>query len=291
VTATQALPATRPATVRPPVEESRGRRGSRRIGNVALRIGVLVAAGLVWELYARTFPSLFFPPLSAILENAWNDWVTGEWDTLFVAPVLLDMLGASFARLLPGLLYGVLAGIVLGVALARVRVLGEMFSPLIQFFRAIPSSAKIPLFMALMGIGDAMKIWVIAISVALPLLMNVMDGVRNIDPTLLAVAKVYRVGRWNRLWGIILPASSPQTFAGLRIATMVALIVLVLSELTGAANGIGYYVLYAQRMFQVDDMWAGVLVLGLLGYLLNSALSLAESRILRWHRQSTATAR
>ncbi|MCU1638299.1 MAG: hypothetical protein JWL94_946 [Microbacteriaceae bacterium] len=290
MTATKLVQAARTMIVRQPAEDSR-RRGWRQLGDLALRLAVLIGAGLVWELYARAFPSLFIPPISAILANAWDQWVTGDWRALFIAPVFLEMLAASFRRLVPGLIYGAVSGIILGVALARVRFLGEMFSPLIQFFRAIPSSAKIPMFMVLLGIGDTMKIWVIGISVALPLLMNVMDGVRNVDPTLLAVAKVYRVGPWTRLWGVILPAAAPQTFAGLRIATMIALIVLVLSELTGAADGVGYYVLYAQRMFYVLDMWAGVLVLGFIGYLLNAVVSLAEVRILRWHRQSTSTAR
>lgn len=254
-----------------------------------LRLGVLFGAGLLWEALARIFSSPFIPPLSAILANAWEQWVITDDGLIRLSPDLLTMFSASFARLIPGLAWGILAGITLGILVARVQWISELCMPLFQFLRAIPSSAKIPLFMAVLGIGDAMKIWVIAIAVALPLLMNAADGARNIDPTLLAMSEVYKVGTWQRLTRIVLPAASPQIFAGLRIATTISLIVLVVTELTGASSGVGHFVNYAQTQFLVLDMWAGVLLLGAIGYLLNVVLSFAEKRVLRWQHESTAT--
>lgn len=259
------------------------------IFSALIRLGVLVGAGLLWEVLTRIFDSPFIPPLSAIIVNAWEQWVITDNGPIRLSSDLVAMFAASFARLIPGLAWGILAGVTLGVLVARVQWVSELFFPLFQFLRAIPSSAKIPLFMALLGIGDAMKIWVIAIAVALPLLMNAADGVRNIDPTLIAMSEVYKVGTWQRLTRIILPAASPQIFAGLRIATTISLIVLVVAELTGASSGVGHFVNYAQTQFLVLDMWAGVLLLGAIGYILNVVLSFAEKRILRWQYESTAT--
>lgn len=277
----------------PPPAGRRHRRLPRgfRLGPLLIKAAVLLGAATLWEIYARLFPSLFVPPITKIIGHAWKRWTGPDAGTLFLSSRFLDMVGSSFARLLPGLLIGAAAGIILGVALARIKKLGDVCTPLVHFLRAIPSSAKIPLFIVLLGIGDAMKVWVIGVTVAFPLLINVMDGVRNVEPTLLDMARVYGAGRWNTLRRIILPAAMPQTFAGLRIATMVALIVMVLAEMMGATDGIGYSVLYAERKFQVLDMWAGVFVLGLVGYLLNAVVSFAEHRILSWHRQSSAGAR
>lgn len=277
----------------PPSTPGGRRRRSRgfRLGPMLVKAAVLLGAAALWEFYAQLFPSLFVPPLTKIIGHAWERWVSGDVSTLFLSPTFLEMIASSFARLLPGLLIGAAAGITLGVALARIKTLGDVCTPLIHFLRAIPSSAKIPLFIVLLGIGDAMKVWVIGVTVAFPLLINVMDGIRNVEPTLLDMARVYGAGKWNTMRRIILPAAMPQTFAGLRIATMVALIVMVLAEMMGATDGIGYNVLYAQRKFQVLDMWAGVFVLGVVGYLLNAVVSFAEHRILAWHRQSSAGTR
>lgn len=272
--------------LRLPGQPKRTSEGRKRLTSFLISFTVLVGAGLVWELVARSQQELFFPPLSAVLANAWEQWMVQPDGAVGPTQVLLGMLGASFARVGPGLLYGALAGIAFGILLARVNWMHELFFPVFQFLRAIPSSAKIPMFMALLGITEAEKISVIAVGVALPLMMNVMDGVKNIDPTLESMAKVYKISRWDRLWGIIVPSAGPQIFTGLRVATMVALIVLTLAELTGASSGIGYYISYASSNFKPLDMWSGVLLIGALGYLMNLLLTVIEHRALRWQRES-----
>jgi ABC-type nitrate/sulfonate/bicarbonate transport system permease component len=117
-----------------------------------------------------------------------------------------------------------------------------------------------------------------------PILLNTIDGVRGVDPTMLEMSRSYgltRARQWSR---VLLPAALPQIFSGLRAALSIALILMVISEMIASTNGIGYFVLDAQRTFAIPEMWSGIILLGVLGYALNALLMLVERRILRWHR-------
>jgi ABC-type nitrate/sulfonate/bicarbonate transport system permease component len=95
---------------------------------------------------------------------------------------------------------------------------------------------------------------------------------------------VFRVTGWQRLWQVILPAAAPKIFAGLRVSLSLALILMVISELVGSTAGIGDHLVNAQRGFQLPEMWAGIVLLGILGLLLNGLFVLVELRVLAWHR-------
>jgi len=262
-----------------------GPRTARRrpaASGLLLKAGVLLAAGIVWEAAARLFPSIFVPPLSKVLQHAWTSWSSLDPNATFGTNVFAMIL-ASFSRLVPAIVLATLIGLVLGVAIARIRILDHLLTPVVHFIRAIPSTAKIPIFIALLGIGDAMKISVIVVAALFPFMLNVIHGVKDIHDTTVDVCKVYRINRSDFFLRVLLPGALPQIFSGLRLMTMIALIVMVLTEMIGASDGVGYYVLYAERRFLVLDMWAGVLLLGAMGYLFSFVLNLLELRLLRWH--------
>jgi ABC-type nitrate/sulfonate/bicarbonate transport system permease component len=123
-----------------------------------------------------------------------------------------------------------------------------------------------------------------------PVLLNTIDGVTGIDPTLRETARVYGVGGRDRLRRIVLPAASPQIFAGMRTSLSLALILMVISEMVASTNGIGFFVLQSQRSFAIPEMWSGILLLGLLGYALNLIFVVVERRVLAWHRGARASA-
>jgi ABC-type nitrate/sulfonate/bicarbonate transport system permease component len=110
----------------------------------------------------------------------------------------------------------------------------------------------------------------------------------GVDPTLRETTRVYGISERDRLWRVMLPAASPQIFAGLRTAVSLALILMVISEMVASTNGIGYFVLQSQRTFAIPEMWSGILLLGILGYVLNGIFVLIEKRVLRWHREAHA---
>jgi len=124
---------------------------------------------------------------------------------------------------------------------------------------------------------------VIFFSCAWPILLNTIDGVRNLDGVLLNTARTFGLSRRKIIWQVILPACAPQIATGLRVSLPIMLILVVISEMVGSADGIGYFVLDSQRRFKVAQMYAGMLALALLGYLLNQLFNLIYHLILPWH--------
>jgi ABC-type nitrate/sulfonate/bicarbonate transport system, permease component len=257
----------------------------RRLKDFAIRWGALLGLGVAWEIVALLLRSPFFPPLTKVIDRFVQLWFSGPPEAFFLTEKVGTDLVPSLIRLFGGWGIGVILGIVLGVAIGRNKVFGDFVEPIIHFARAIPPPALLPIFFILLGIGNEMKISLIAFAVLWPVLLNTIDGVRSVETLHLDTARVFEFGRAKVFFSIVLPSASPKIFAGLRVSLAVALIVLVISEMT-SSSGIGYNVVIAQRGFRMLDMWAGILVLGILGYILNALLALVESRVTRWHRGS-----
>ena len=261
-----------------------GLRVRSRASGVLVSLGVIVGVGVVWQIVTTIQDSVFFPTMTEILSRAYERWLTGPASHLFLTDAVFDDVVPSLVRLLSGWFIAVLAGLLAGFAIGRARVVADFVDPMVHFARAIPPPALIPLFIVLLGLGNPMKVGLIAFGVVWPILLNTIDGVRSVESEQLDTARVFQIGRIRRQTHIVLPAASPKIFAGLRISLSIAVILMVISEMVAATDGIGFHVLQAQRSFRILDMWAGILLLGLLGYGLNSALLGVERRILRWHR-------
>ncbi len=240
---------------------------------------LLVAA---WWLATEHSTSLYFPPLSTILDAFHQLWIFDRVPT-DVAPSLL--------RFAVGLVLGVGAGVVIGTVLGlRPRAFAAC-DPLLQLMRATPIIALLPLAVVLLGTGTLEKVVVIAFAATWPTLLNTIDGVRGAHPTLLDVAAVFRLTRRRVVRAVVLPAASPQIVAGIRTSIAVAVVAMVGSELVAASNGIGYFILQAQRTYDIAGMWAGMILLGLLGYGVNGLFALIERRVLRWHASERTVSR
>jgi hypothetical protein len=143
-----------------------------------------------------------------------------------------------------------------------VRFFYNLLEPITEVLRPIPSPAYLPIMILFLGIDDEMKIFMIAFASVFPVLLNTYSGVRSVDPIQLQTARTFGVSGRRLLTQIVLPAASPYIFTGMRISLAVALIVMVISEMVAASNGIGYFILSAQRGFKIRDMFAGVLTIG-----------------------------
>jgi ABC-type nitrate/sulfonate/bicarbonate transport system permease component len=267
--------------VRPPRRTAASRTWLR---DFAVRWGALLALGVVWELAARAADSLYFPPISEIITRFVQLWLSGPPSALFLTEGVAADIVPSLARMLGGWTVAVAAGVVLGVAIGRSRVLGDFVEPIVHFVRAIPPPALLPIFFILLGFGNEMRVALIAFAVIWPVLLNTIDGVRSVESLHLDTGRVFEFDRRKVFFGIVLPSASPKIFAGMRVSLSVALIVMVISEMVGQQEGIGSIILGAQRTYRMLDMWSGILLLGILGYVLNAILALVESRVTRWHR-------
>ncbi|HET8754912.1 MAG TPA: ABC transporter permease [Solirubrobacteraceae bacterium] len=253
---------------------------SRALATV-LEITVPLLLLVLWGLLSAGSDTYYFPPLTDILQTFMDTWVFER--------VRSDVI-PSLTRLAAGYGIACLVAITAGLALGLSRTLRRATDPIVQFLRAIPPPALLPFGILVLGVGNAMKIFIIAFVCLWPVLLNTIDGVAGVDPTLRDTARVYDVGPVDRVLRVTLPAAAPQIFAGMRTALSLALILMVISEMVASTNGIGYFVLQAQRSFAIPEMWSGILLLGILGYVLNALFLLVERRVLRWHRGARASA-
>jgi sulfonate transport system permease protein len=253
---------------------------SRRAGIVLLELAVPAVLVAAWWLGSSGSTSLYFPALSDSLSSLWHVWLTMD-----LSPDVVP----SLEHLALGLLIAIAAGVTGGLVLGAAPGVADAFAPVLEFLRAIPGVALLPAALFLLGIGPAMQVSVIAYGTVWPILLNTADGVRSTDPVVRDVARSYRIGWASRLLRIVIPAASPQIVAGIRTALSIGITVIVFSEMVGSTDGIGYQILQAQRGFQIPQMWAGIILLGILGYLLNLAFRLFERLVLRWHRGMRAS--
>lgn len=258
-----------------------GGKPSRLRGNV-LGFVVLLGVLAVWEIMARLLQSFYFPPFSVA--------VLRLFDMLTDPEFLRGQAAPSVVRMLVGYVIAGGAGLVIGVLTGSFRTLFKTLDPFFEFFRAIPPPIIIPVGILLLGIGDAMKVVVIAFGTFWPVLLNSNDGARGVSQERLETAAVFGLRRAQTIVRVVLPSALPNIFAGLRIGLSLSLIMMVISEMIGSTNGIGYFILDAQKTFRVPDMFAGIALLGLLGYLLNAGFLALENKILGWHHGQTETA-
>lgn len=240
--------------------------------------GFLFVAGLMvaWETLSRAgaISPLFFPPVSAILASFAGSVLSGE---------IPYQVAVSLRRGAAGYFLAAAVFIPLGLLMGLYRALYRALEIVIEILRPIPPPAVVPAAMLFFGIGDAMKVFVIFFSSAWPILLNTIDGVRNIDAPLLHTARTFGVAGGRALLKVVLPAASPQIMTGLRVSLAIALILVVISEMVGSTDGIGYFILDSQRRFQVVQMYSGMLTLALLGYGLNQLFLFLHRRLLAWH--------
>ncbi len=230
---------------------------------------------LFWEFWAPAAPKLqlYFPPVSRIFSALGQAIAAGS-----IAQHLLTTLG----RFAEGFLLAAVLAVLLGVMLGYFGFVHGLLATLIELLRPMPSVAIIPVAILLLGIGDAMIVSVTVYASVWPILINTIDGVRNIDRTLIDTGRTFGLGRRQILWQIILPGASPYIVTGLRIGLSIALILVTTAEMIAGSKGLGFYILDEERAMNSANMYAGIVVVALLGYALNRLFLLIETRAMKW---------
>jgi len=233
---------------------------------------VLLAA---WEIVPRLglVDPVFLPPFSIVVAAWWDLAQSGALAAHGVA---------SLSRAFGGLAIAIVLAIPLGLLIGANRRLGEVLDPLIEVFRNTAPLALLPVFTLILGIGEVSKVTMVVYAASWPILLSTVTGVRTVDPLLIKAARSMGLGPAALFRKVVLPASVPTIFTGVRLAAAISLLVLIAAEMVGARAGLGYMINAAQFNFQIPEMYAGIVTLSAIGLLLNVALRRVESRLSRW---------
>jgi ABC-type nitrate/sulfonate/bicarbonate transport system permease component len=235
---------------------------------------------LLWEISVRAqwVQSFGFPAFSTVVVAFWQFLVSGD-----VVQVLLP----SLQRWMIGYAIAIVVGVAVGLLMGYVTFFYKLLEPITELIRPIPSPAYVPVAIIFLGIDDTMKIFVIAFASFFPIMINTFVGVRSIDAVQMNTARTFGIPPLTTMWHVVLPAAAPYIFAGMRVSLALSLILTIIAEMIAGNSGIGYYILLAQRSFRVGEMYAGIIILGLIGYALNRLFLIVESRVLKWHLATT----
>jgi len=245
-----------------------------------IAVPVLIVAG--WQLWTASAHSVKFPRPTTIAVEFRKLWLFADFDKHVVPSLERIALGFSIA---------VVLGIALGVPLGLSYWARKAAMPHIEVWRAMPPPALLPISIVLLhSIGNVQKVAFISFFCLFPVLLNTIDGVRSVDPTLLETARSYGISGLAKIRHVVVPAALPQIFAGMRTSLALAVITMVLSEYFSSTSGVGYVLLISKNTFQLAPMWAAIVLIGLLGYLANALFLLVERRVLAWHRGWRASA-
>jgi NitT/TauT family transport system permease protein len=236
---------------------------------------------LLWECGSRLSPTLqlYFPPVSQIVVALGQLIVSGQ---------ITAHLLTTLRRFFEGYLLAAAIAVTLGVVLGYFRFAHSLLETLIEFLRPMPSVAIIPVAILLLGIGDGMIVAVTVYASTWPILINTIDGVRHIEGTLIDTGRTFGLARRRILWQIVLPAASPYIVTGLRISLSIALILVTTAEMIAGNKGLGFFILDEERSLQSSNMYAGILLVATLGYLLNRLFVALEAKAMQWRRGMVA---
>jgi ABC-type nitrate/sulfonate/bicarbonate transport system permease component len=238
-------------------------------------LGLFCLLLLAWKLAAdaKVLNPLWFPGPDRSFAKLWEWIATGA---------LWQPLGATVWRMFAGWLTACAIGVALGAAIASSPAARRLFQPSAEFLRPLPASAVLPPAILILGLSDAMIVFVVAFGCVWPILLGAIQGFRSLEPRLAEVCRLMSFDSWEKAWKFQLPAALPDIFAGMRVSIAIALIVTVASEMLSSQPGIGYLMLVAARAFRSADIFAGIIVLGALGFLTNYLVQTLEERLLRW---------
>jgi len=245
------------------------------IGTFSLGLPAMVALALLWEVAPRAgwINALFFPPLSQVLATLWDMIVSGQ---------LAENVGISLQRAAIGFSLAVVVAVPLGLLMGRYAVFEKASDFLVQTLRNTSQFALLPVFILILGIGEASKVAVTFYAAVFFVLINTIVGVKSVDPLLIKAARSMGTSDWDLFKKVILPSAVPSIVAGARLGVKTSLFSVIAAEMLAAQSGIGYLIQQSSLMLETDKMYAGILTLTIIGLVLNYLLVAGERRATRW---------
>ena len=253
----------------------------RRIESLALGTATIALVLVVWELLPHILPMqqgtrLFFSVPSRIFATLWQMFATGT---------IWGPLGVSATAFAIGLALAIAAGLPLGILLGRSATLNAMFDPFVTAFNATPRLVFLPLLMLWLGIGLWSKVAIVFFGALFPLLINTHEGIRNADKLLINVVRSFGATGWDVARLVVVPNALPFIVVGLRLAIGRAILGVVVAEFFGAQDGLGVVMVRAASSFNVDVVFAGLVLFAVLSLVMTGMVKLIEDRMSRWRPQ------
>lgn len=252
---------------------------------VALALGWIA----VWQLATTAAGHPYFPSPLRIADAAGQLWLGGPPSRLWLGDTVTDDILPSLARMLGGWAGAGLLGVALGLWLGRCPAALAYAQIPINLARAVPQPLLVPVFLVTLGLTPTMEVVTIITGVIWPVLLNTVDGARDVSRELTDTMRAFRLSRTRWIIWIVIPAAAPRIFAGLRISLAIALILMVISELVGSTSGIGYQLNLARSTFAMPQMWAWICLIGALGHTLHLLLHRTQRHLLAWQHHDTPT--
>lgn len=254
--------------------------GLRPLRAVLALLASLVVPGLLvgaWQVAATRewLDPTFFPAPSRIWDAMWKLWRDGA---------LVDGGMTTVGRAVKGWVIAGSLGVAVGMTLAWWPRVQRAVAPTFEFMRSIPPPVIVPVAVLLLGPREKMEVTIIALAAVWPALINTAVSVRATDPLLIDAARVYRLSRWQQATRIQLPSAMPSILVGLRISLAVSVIVAVVAEMIGSSGGLGTLIVESRSRFRIADVYAIVVVLGVLGLVINAIVQTIENWLTRWQR-------
>ncbi len=248
-------------------------RTRERILGIASPIALLI----VWEVAARLhiIDTRFFPAPSSVIAVLIEMLRSGE---------LVDNTLVSLRRLALGTVIGGVPALILGITMGLNRWVRAVVDPLVAATYPIPKSAIMPLALLIFGLGEGSKIFMVAIGVFFPVVINATTGVLDINRIYLDVGRNYKASRWNTFWTIALPGALPVIMTGFKLGVGIGLVLIAIAEMIGAKSGLGYMIWSAWETFSVEQMYVGLFMIAIIGFALTLILNELERVIIPWKR-------
>jgi len=245
------------------------------LSTVSLGLPAMIVFALLWEIAPRAgwINALFFPPLSRVLAVLWEMVVSGQ---------LVDHIGISLQRAAIGFALAVVIAVPLGFLMGRYPVFEKASDFLVQTLRNTSQFALLPVFILVLGIGEASKIAITFYAAVFFLLINTIVGVKSVDPLLIKAARSMGTSDWDLFKKVIFPSAIPSIVAGARLGVKTSLFSVIAAEMLAAQSGIGYLIQNSSLMLETDRMYAGILTLTIVGLVLNYLLVAGERHATHW---------
>ncbi|MEU3274865.1 ABC transporter permease [Saccharomonospora sp. NPDC006951] len=274
---TQVTPQQSPAPAKtspsPPRKRQAGGKNTDRILAVLSPVLLLV----LWEIGTRSglLDERFFPAPTSIF---------GQMITMIQDGQLWEHTGASIQRLFLGFWLGVIPALVIGIVMGLSRRFRAALTPLISGTYPIPKSALLPLILLVFGLGEMSKVAMVAIGVFYPVVLNTVSGVLQIQPIYYDVARNFGASRWRVFRTVALPGALPSIMTGVELGAGLGLILIALAEMVGAESGLGFMIWNAWELFQVEQMYVGIMVIAVIGFAVALLVKEIARLLMPWSR-------